>query len=64
LTNPLMDDSILQKRYLPMYDNAYTDGQGNYYLTDYDDGTLPFDNASEWRKLKIINRNDPNKKYE
>jgi hypothetical protein len=54
------DPVTRQKKYLPMYDNAYTDGQGNYYLTDYDDGTLPFDNASEWRKLRIINRNDPN----
>jgi len=54
------DPVTRNKRYLPMYDNAYTDGQGNYYLTDDDDGTLPFDNASEWRKLKIINRNDPN----
>ena len=54
-------DPVTQnKRYLPMYNNAYTDGQGNYYLNDNDDGTLPFDNASEWRKLQIINRNDPN----
>ena len=43
-----------------MYNNTYTDGQGNYYLYDIDDGTLPFDNVSEWRKLQIINRNDPN----
>jgi len=54
------DPVTKNKRYLPMYNNAYTDGQGNYYLNDYDDGTLPFDNASEWRKLQIINRNDPN----
>jgi len=47
-------------KYLPMYNHAYTDGQGHYFLRDYDDGTLPFDNASQWRKLKIINRNDPN----
>ena len=46
-------------RYLPMYNHAYTDGRGNYFLKDTDDGTLPFDNAAEWRKLKIINRNDP-----
>ncbi len=55
------DPVTKNKKYLPMYNNAYTDGQGNYYLNDYDDGTLPFDNASEWRKLQIINRNDPNK---
>ncbi len=47
-------------KYLPMYNHAYTDGQGHYFLRDYDDGTLPFENASNWRKLKIINRNDPN----
>jgi hypothetical protein len=47
-------------KYLPMYNHAYTDGQGHYFLRDYDDGTLPFENASQWRKLKIINRNDPN----
>ena len=44
-------------KYLPMYNHAYTDGQGNYFLRDDDDGTLPFENASQWRKLKIINRN-------
>ena len=49
-------------KYLPMYNHAYTDGRGNYFLRDYDDSTLPFDNASQWRKLKIINRNDPNYK--
>ena len=46
-----------QMKYLPMYNHAYTDGRGNYFLRDYDDGTLPFENASQWRKLKIINRN-------
>ena len=43
-----------------MYNHAYTDGHGNYFLRDYDDGTLPFENATEWRKLKIINRNEVN----
>ena len=46
-------------KYLPSYNCAYTDGRGNYFLRDYDDGTLPFDNASEWRNLEIVNRNDP-----
>lgn len=46
-------------KYLPSYENAYTDGRGNYFLRDYDDGTLPFENASEWRKLDIVNRLDP-----
>lgn len=49
-----------KQKYLPMYSHAWTDGRGNYFLRDHDDGTLPFENALEWRKLKIINRNDPN----
>ena len=49
-----------KSKYLPMYNHADTDGQGNYFLRDYDDGTLPFENATEWRKLKIINRNEVN----
>lgn len=54
-----VDPQSGQKQYLPMYNHAYTDGRGNYFLKDIDDGTLPFDNASEWRKLTIVNRNDP-----
>ena len=46
-----------QMKYLPMYNHAYTDGQGNYFLRDSDDGTLPLENASQWHKLKIVNRN-------
>jgi hypothetical protein len=54
------DPQTNSTQYLPMYNHAYSDGRGNYFLRDEDDGTLPFDNASEWRKLKIVNRNDPN----
>ncbi len=50
------DPSTGEVKYLPSYNNAYTDGQGNYFLRDYDDGTLPFDNASQWRKLDVVNR--------
>ena len=46
-------------KYLPMYNHAWTDGRGNYFLRDHDDGTVPLMNASEWRKLQIVNRNDP-----
>jgi hypothetical protein len=53
------DPQTGRQKYLPMYHHAWTDGRGNYYLRDTDDGTLPFENASEWRKLKVINRNDP-----
>lgn len=56
------DPETGKMKYLPMYNNAYTDGRGNYFMRDHDDGTLPFENASEWRKLKIINRNDPDYK--
>lgn len=49
-------------KYLPSFNNAYTDGRGNYFLRDYDDGTLPFDDASAWKKLDIINRLSPETK--
>jgi hypothetical protein len=55
-----IDPESGKSKYLPMYNHAYTDGQGNFFLRDYDDGTLPFENAPEWRKLKIINRNKVN----
>jgi len=58
------DPQTGRKTYLPMYEHAYTDGRGNYFLRDHDDGGLPFDNASEWRKLKIVNRNDPDYRSE
>jgi hypothetical protein len=47
------------QKYLPMYNHAWTDGRGNCFLRGRDDGTLPVANASEWRQLKIIHRNDP-----
>jgi hypothetical protein len=43
-----------------MYNNAWTNGRGDYALKDSDDGTLPVEDPTEWHKLKIINRNDPN----
>ena len=54
------DPEMGKKKMLPMYNNAWTNGRGDYVLKDYDDGTLPVEDATEWRKLKIINRNDPN----
>ncbi len=53
-----VDPATGASQYLPMYNHAYTDGQGNYFLRDYDDGTVPFENPSAWRKLKIVNRNE------
>ena len=54
------DPETGKKKMLPMYNNAWTNGRGDYVLKDYDDGTLPVEDVTEWRKLKIINRNDPN----
>jgi len=54
------DPQTGKKKMLPMYNNAWTNGRGDYVLKDYDDGTLPVEDPTEWRKLKIINRNDPN----
>lgn len=48
-----------RSQYLPLYNHAWTDGRGNYCLKDVDDGTLPVDNPTEWRRLKIVNRNRP-----
>jgi len=53
------DPETGKETWLPSYNHAYTDGQGNYILKNTDDGTLPVDNATEWHKLEIINRNDP-----
>jgi hypothetical protein len=49
-----------KSKYLPMYNHAHIDGHGNYFLRDCDDGTLPFEHATQWQKLKIINRNEVN----
>lgn len=53
------DPQTGKQKYLPMYNHAWTDGRGNYFLHDYDDGTLPVENPTEWRPLKVINRNAP-----
>ena len=50
------DPTTGKVKYLPSYNNAYTDGKGNYFLKDQDDGTLPFENANEWKKMEIVNR--------
>ncbi len=53
------DPTTGRSQYLPLYNHAWTDGRGNYCLKDVDDGTLPVDNPTEWRRLKIVNRNRP-----
>jgi len=54
-----LDPQTGRQTWLPMYQKAYTDGQGNYFLTDVE-GPLPIDNDPSWRRLQIVNRNDPN----
>lgn len=53
------DQETGKKAWLPTYNKAWTNGRGDYFLRGYDDGTLPVENPTEWRKLKIIIRNDP-----
>ncbi len=61
LTNQIetFDPATGEEKWLPMYNHAWTDGKGNYFLTDSDARTLPFENASDWRSLQVVNRNDP-----
>ncbi|MCK7515867.1 MAG: hypothetical protein MZV70_75780 [Desulfobacterales bacterium] len=35
------DPETGKQKYLPMYNRAWTDGRGNCFLRDHDDGTLP-----------------------
>lgn len=53
------DPTTGEEKWLPMYDHAWTDGKGNYFLSDGDAQTLPFEDASDWRPLQVVNRNDP-----
>ncbi len=61
LTNQIetLDPTTGEEKWLPMYDHAWTDGKGNYFLSDGDAQTLPFEDASDWRPLQVVNRNDP-----
>ncbi len=42
--------------WMPAYKRAFTDGRGNYFLTDQT-GPLPIEQNPEWRTMDIINRN-------
>jgi hypothetical protein len=53
------DPETGEQTYPPMYRHAWTDGRGNCFLRGRDDGSLPFPNAKDRHKLKIINRNEP-----
>ncbi|MBN2374479.1 hypothetical protein JXL19_11900 [bacterium] len=58
------DPETNEVRYLPSYTSAYTDGKGNYFLSDSDDASIPSENKTGWRKLDIVNRLDPGYKGE
>ena len=51
------DPQTGQERWAPAYNRAYTDGSGNYYLTD-EQGNLPIENNPAWHQMQIINRNE------
>lgn len=49
------DPQTGEEKWFPRYERAWTNGNGEYFLTDYT-GSLPIENNPEWRKLDIINR--------
>lgn len=51
------DAATGRESWAPAYHRAYTDGNGNYYLTD-EPGNPAVENNPAWRKLEIINRNE------
>jgi len=57
LAEETRDPQTGQERWAPAYNRAYTDGSGNYYLTD-EQGNLPIENNPAWHQMQIINRNE------
>lgn len=49
------DPQTGEEKWFPRYERVWTNGNGEYFLTDYT-GSLPIENNPEWRKLDIINR--------
>ena len=49
------DTQTGEEKWFPRYERAWTNGNGEYFLTDHT-GSLPIENDPEWRKLEIINR--------
>ena len=41
--------------WFPMYERAFTNGRGDYFLTDQQ-GFLPIEDNPEWHKVEIVNR--------
>lgn len=51
------DPETGKESWLPAYKHAFTDGRGNYAVTDNDSAASQLKQGSEWRPLQIINRN-------
>lgn len=51
------DPETGKESWLPAYKHAFTDGRGNYAVTDNDSAASQLQQGSEWRPLQIINRN-------
>jgi hypothetical protein len=51
------DPATGKESWLPAYKHAYTDGHGNYAVTDNDSAAAQLQQSGDWRSLQIINRN-------
>ena len=45
-----------EEKWMPAYNRAFADGNGNYFLTD-DTGPLPIESNPAWHAMGVINRN-------
>ena len=50
------DPGTGEEKWMPAYKRAFTDGNGNYLLTD-ETAYHPIENNPSWHQLDIINRN-------
>ncbi|OYY92680.1 MAG: hypothetical protein B7Y41_14850 [Hydrogenophilales bacterium 28-61-23] len=51
------DPETGKESWLPAYKHAFTDGRGNYAVTDNDSAAAQLQSGSDWRPLRIIDRN-------
>ena len=51
------DPETGKETWLPAYRHAFTDGRGNYAVTDNDVAASTLTQGTDWRPLEIINRN-------
>ena len=49
------DPETGQVEWFPMYERAFTNGRGDYFLTDQQ-GFLPIEDNPEWHKVEVVNR--------